>query len=514
MTKPLARDGALVGAMLTAAFIAVSFLGWTLFALPFLPFDLFDWIARILPGSIATRGVDAFVAISSLVGGSNLDAAAKPIEQATAVVGLFLAGAAGGGMLFALLRLTNEPPLLPSGIVGAMLGGMALVIEERLDRIATGPALSGPWVFATMLGWGMSLGWAYARLATAGPQGHAATVREGRRRFLIQLGGSTLAGTFMTTLAGVLFGSRDDGLGGTRWSDTHPLPNAGARVAPLAGTRVEFTPLDRHYRVDTNTRAPRIDGDQWRLKAGGLIQSPMAFTLDELRQHDPIHVFATLSCISNPPGGDLISTTRWTGVSLRRLLPELILSDNATHLRITSADGFYEILAIATIRSDERIMLAYAWDGVPLPPTHGFPLRLLVPDLYGMKQPKWIVAIDAVDSWQPGYWVARGWDREGRVALASAIDVVNIATGPAGAKAAELGGIAFAGKRGVSKVEVRVDEGEWQSAQIRDPLSDTTWVLWRATVSVPPGTHAFSVRAFDGEGRVQQENFHTRRTGA
>lgn len=511
MTKPLARDGALVGAMLTAAFIAVSFLGWTLFALPFLPFDLFDWIARILPGSMATRGVDAFVAISSLVAGSNLDAAAKPIEQATAVVGLFLAGAAGGTMLFALLRLTNEPPLLPSGIVGAMLGGLALVIEERLDRIATGPALSGPWVFAAMLAWGMSLGWAYARLATAGSPGHAATVREGRRRFLIQLGSSTLAGAFMTTLAAVLFGGRDDGLGGARWSDTHPLPNAGARVAPVAGTRAEFTPLDRHYRVDTNTRAPRIDGEQWRLKAGGLIQSPLAFTLDELRQHDPVHVFATLSCISNPPGGDLISTTRWTGVSLRRLLPELILSDNATHLRIMSADGFYETLAIAMIRSDERIMLAYAWDGVPLPPAHGFPLRLLVPDLYGMKQPKWIVAIDAVDSWQPGYWVARGWDREGRVAIASAIDVVSIATSSEGAKAAELGGIAFAGKRGVSKVEVRVDEGEWQSAQLRDPLSDNTWVVWRASLAVTPGNRAFTARAFDGDGRSQQSGFHLKR---
>ena len=148
-------------------------------------------------------------------------------------------------------------------------------------------------------------------------------VRDGRRRFLIQVGGSTLAAAFMTTIAGVLFGARNDSLTGARWSDTHPLPNAGARVAPLAGTRPEFTPLDRHYRVDTNTRAPRIDGAEWRLKVGGLVQSPLSLTLDELRQHEPLHQFATLSCISNPPGGDLISTIRWTGVSLMRLLPEL-----------------------------------------------------------------------------------------------------------------------------------------------------------------------------------------------
>jgi DMSO/TMAO reductase YedYZ molybdopterin-dependent catalytic subunit len=510
MTKPLARDGALVGTMLTTAFLAVSFLGWTALSLPFLPYDLFDWIARVLPGSVATLGVDAIVGLSGLVGGSNLDAAAKPIEQATAVGGLFLAGVLGGALMFSLLRLTSEPPLLPSGIVGAILGGLALIVEERLDRIGTGPVLSGPWVFSTVFAWGASVGWAYDRLAVAASPGQV--VREGRRRFLIQVAGSTLAGAFMTTIAGVLFGTRNDTLTGARWSDTHPLPNADARVTPLAGTRPEFTPLDRHYRVDTNTRAPRIDGAEWRLKVGGLVQNPLSFTLDELRHHEPLHQFATLSCISNPSGGDLISTIRWTGVSLMRLLPELVLGSGATHLRITSADGFFESVAIATIQQDQRIMLAYAWDGVLLPSEHGFPLRLFIPDLYGMKQPKWVVAIDAVDSWQPGYWVSRGWDREGHVAIASAIDVVRAAPSSTGEGAVELGGIAFAGSRGVSKVEVRVDDGEWQAAQLRDPLSDTTWVLWRASLAVPRGNHAFTVRAHDGQQRPQQANFHTKRS--
>jgi DMSO/TMAO reductase YedYZ molybdopterin-dependent catalytic subunit len=509
MTKPLARDGALVGAMVTATFVAVSFVGWTVLSLPFLPYDLFDWIARVLPGSVATRAVDAIVALSGLVGGSNLDAAAKPIEQAMAVGGLFLAGVAGGVLMFSLLRLTSEPPLLPSGIVGAILGGMALIIEQRLDRIGTGPALSGPWVFATVFAWGVSIGWAYDRLGATGSPRHG-MARDGRRRFLIQLGGSTFLAAFTTTISGVL-SLKNDSLTGARWSDTHPLPNAGARVAPLAGTRPEFTPLDRHYRVDTNTRAPRIDGAGWRLRVGGLVHTPLSFTLDELRQHEPMHQFATLSCISNPPGGDLISTIRWTGISLMRLLPELELSAGATHLRLTSADGFFEFVAIATIQQDERIMLAYAWDGVPLPSEHGFPLRLFVPDLYGMKQPKWIVGVDAVDSWQPGYWVSRGWDREGHVAIASAIDVIRAAPHAAGESAVELGGIAFAGSRGVSKVEVRADDGDWQAAQLRDPMSDTTWVLWRASVAVDRGNHAFTVRAYDGQRRPQEANFHTKR---
>jgi hypothetical protein len=153
-------------------------------------------------------------------------------------------------------------------------------------------------------------------------------------------------------------------------------------------------------------------------------------------------------------------------------------------------------------------MLAYAWDGVPLPVEHGFPLRLYVPDLYGMKQPKWIVSMEALDRWQPGYWVTRGWDREGKVAVASAIDVVEPVAAPG---VVELGGVAFAGTRGISKVEVRVDEGDWQPADLRDPLSGTSWVLWRAGLTTAPGEHIFAVRAYDAAGRRQDAGFHTRR---
>ncbi len=511
MMKPGALHGAVVGAMLTAVFVAVSFLGWTAAGLPFLPFDLFDWIARILPGSLVTAGIESTVAISRALGASSLGAVAKSVEQAEAIGGVLIAGAAGGALLFALLRFPSEPALLLSAILGGILGGIALIVEHQLDRIATGPPLSGPWVFATVLAWSLAFGWAHDQLsgvASGALESQPAGAREGRRRFLLQLGGSAFVTTVASTAAGVLFFGRTDSLTGTRWSDTHALPNADAAVTPLAGTRPEFTPLDLHYRVDTNTRAPRIDLERWRLRVGGMVQRPLAFTLDELRQYEPVHEFATLSCISNPPGGDLISTTRWTGVSLKRLLQALILDPAATHLRVISADGFFETVSIAAIRGDERIMLAYAWDGVPLPLEHGFPLRLYVPDLYGMKQPKWIVSVEAVDRWQPGYWVTRGWDREGKVAVASAIDAVQPA---AAAGVVELGGIAFAGSRGVSRVEVRVDEGDWQPAVLRDPLSRLTWVLWRARLTTAPGEHTFAVRAYDAAGRRQDKDFHTQR---
>src|SRR5262249_31289312 len=154
-------------------------------------------------------------------------------------------------------------------------------------------------------------------------------------------------------------------------------------------------------------------------------------------------------------GGELIGTTRWTGVSLQRLLEQLTLRAEATHLRIRSADGFFEVVSLETVRQDARVMLTYAWDGVPLLPEHGFPLRIYIPDVYGMKQPKWIVAIEVTDRWEPGYWVVRGWDRDGRIKPTSVVDAIDIRGNrrSEGRDSLWAGGIAFAGARGVSKIE-------------------------------------------------------------
>src|SRR5262245_59809101 len=198
-----------------------------------------------------------------------------------------------------------------------------------------------------------------------------------------------------------------------RWSTTHPLPNANAAVQAAPGTRPEFTPLERHYRIDINTIPLAVDGRQWRLKVNGLVEKPLAFTLQDLQRYEPMHQFITLSCISNPVGGDLIGTIRWTGVSLERLMRDLQLKPGATHLKIRSADQFYEVVALDAIKADERIMLAYEWDGVPLTREHGFPLRIYIPDVHGMKQPKWIESIEAIDHWEPGFWVERGWKQGG-----------------------------------------------------------------------------------------------------
>jgi DMSO/TMAO reductase YedYZ molybdopterin-dependent catalytic subunit len=284
------------------------------------------------------------------------------------------------------------------------------------------------------------------------------------------------------------------------------LPNAGAGLEPAIGTRSELTRLENHYRIDINTTVPVVDEASWRLAVGGLVDQPLELTLRQIQDYEPLHQFVTLACISNPLGGSLIGTTRWSGVSLARLLPDWRLKPGATHLKLSSADGFHEVVALDTVRADDRVMLTYAWDGLPLTAEHGFPLRIYIPDLYGMKQPKWIRSIEALDHWESGYWVERGWDRTARMKATSVIDTVAVDMMLSQANETTripIGGIAHAGARGISRVEVRADGGPWSEAGLRAPLSGLTWVVWRYDWPFQSGNHVFEVRCFDNQG-VQQ----------
>jgi DMSO/TMAO reductase YedYZ molybdopterin-dependent catalytic subunit len=508
--RPGILSGAVVGAMLMASLIAVFYLAWRLAGLPFAPFDVFDWMARTLPGSVIAFGIDAIVGVIRALHLGPTSEVAKTAEQAMAIAGLLVTGAIAGTVLFFLLRaVQGKYPYLFGVVIGAAVGAPVALISHSVGQTATTrPIISAFWILSAFLIWGAVLGWSYMRLTAAA---YAASARIDRRRFLLRLGGATAVITIVGAVVGALaVGKRRrevTEVKGERWSANHALPNAAADVKPASGTRPEFTPLEQHYRIDINTIPPAIKEDDWRLKIGGLVESPLALTLDDLRgNYEPSHQFITLACISNPVGGDLIGTTRWTGVSLRRLLPDWRLKPEATHLKIKSADGFFEVVPLETIRADERVMLTYAWDGVPLLARHGFPLRIYIPDLYGMKQPKWIESIEATDRWEPGYWVERGWDAQARMKATSVIDTIAVDMMIAQADASTLvpiGGIAHAGARGVSKVEIQVDGGAWSEAKLRAPLSGLTWVIWRYDWPFQKGRHAFTVRCNDGAGAPQ-----------
>lgn len=513
LKRPGFLTGALVGALLTAPLVAVFYAGWKLAGLPFLPFHVFDWTARILPGRVITFGIDSMVRAIRGLHIADTASAAKAAEQAMAVTVFLVAGIIAGGVLFALLRALRTRSSFGGALLGAGLGVGSVMLLHGLGRATTvPPAVADGWVVAAFLAWGTGLGLVYRRLApipvVSGRSDFASVAPVDRRQFFVRLGGATATITVAGAVVGALASRRRprEIASGKRWSADHPLPNAGADVSPAAGTRPEYTPLEDHYRIDITTIPPVIDGATWRLKVAGLVDRPVELTLDRIREYEPLHQFVTLACVSNPLGGSLIGTTRWTGVSFQRLLADLRLKPTATHLKIRSADRFYEVVALDTIRKDPRVMLAYEWDGVPLPTLHGFPLRVYIPDLYGMKQPKWIQSIEATDHWEPGYWVKRGWDEKARMKATSVIDTVsvNMMLSQADAKTLiPVGGIAHAGARGISKVEVRVDDGPWNVARLRAPMSGTTWVVWRYEWPFRPGNHTFTVRCADGAGAPQ-----------
>lgn len=520
MRKPGFGTGLLVGLFLTAPLVAIFYAAWKLAGLPFVPFQVFDWTTRILPGGVITFGIDTMVKTIRMLGIGDTSSAAKLAEQSMAIVVFLVIGAVAGALLFALLRLLrSRASVFPGVVVGALLGAAAVAVARSLGRVEAVPReIAELWTIAAWLAWGIALGLANRRLSRrrialpgeiAREDWDDRVERVDRRRFIVRLGAATATITVAGAVVGKLLGeNRRSGqvASGKRWSADHPLPNAGAAVKPAPGTRPEYTALEDHYRIDITTSPPVVDGATWRLKVGGLVDRPVELTLDQIRSYEPLHQFVTLACISNPIAGSLIGTTRWTGASFQRLLPDLHLKPNATHLKITSADRFYEIVDLETIRSDSRVMLAYDWDGVPLTTPHGFPLRIYIPDHYGMKQPKWIQTIEATDHWEPGYWVKRGWDRTARMKATSVIDTVSVdmMLSEAGKDTRiPVGGIAHAGARGISKVEVRTDDGPWQEAQLRAPLSGTTWVVWRYDWPFQKGQHRLTVRCFDGSGALQ-----------
>jgi len=287
-----------------------------------------------------------------------------------------------------------------------------------------------------------------------------------------------------------------------------PFPNANDPVVPVPGTRPEYTPIKDHYKVFLETEPTIIDGATWILPITGLVDNPLMLTLDDLRNnYEPHDQYVTLTCISGRVGTGLISTTQWTGASAQDVLADAGLQENARYLFITSGDGFYESVDLDLIANDPRIMFCYSWDGNTLPTDHGFPLRIWIPDRYGMKQPKWITAIEVTDEYREGYWVERNWDEVAQVKATSVIDTVAVdhIIEDGDQKLVPVGGIAYSGARGISKVEVRVDGGPWQEAQLRSPLSETTWVIWRYEWPFEAGDHTFEVRCAEADGTPQIE---------
>ncbi len=534
-TSSLILIGALLGAVSSLALIGVLSLGDSLFGFPFVPFDIFDWMARALPGWLIGTVISTMVAVIRFFQGflpiGDISTTAKLAEQAIALVQLVAGGAAFGAVL-AWQANKLKPNLITLGQIGGLLVlSLTLLIEISLGSVQLS-SLAIVWLAVVFVAWG----WGLALLIQRVPpkEASADSPALSRRQFLAVSGaglavaavgawgfGKLFGGTGLPAVAGEptpqpVSGEDPFGAALTSGPAASPSPQAlAARSAPVNGTRPELTSNEEFYRIDINTRPPQLDGAIWQLHINGLVDTQLELSLDDLRAMPAQTQILTMQCISNPIGGDLTSSSRWTGVRFMDALAGAGVQASTAGAYITSTDGFYEFVTMEDIQ-DERCLLVYEMNGVALPYEHGFPLRVYIPNRYGMKQPKWIENIEFVAERVPGYWVDRGWDREAYVNTVSVVDTIMVDPDQGEAGMALCGGIAWASAKGISKVEVQVDSEEWAQAElISPPLSPLNWMLWRYAFPYEPGRHTVSVRAYDGGGQLQVvENRSTAPSGA
>lgn len=277
----------------------------------------------------------------------------------------------------------------------------------------------------------------------------------------------------------------------------------------------ELTPNDKFYRVDVNVVTPTVDPKAWKLTVKGLVNNPLALTYEELTSMRAVEQYSTLECVSNKIGGDLISNALWRGVPLKNIFEKAQVRPEAAYIVFRCYDGYDVGIPMERALLDGTI-LAFEMNGVPLPEEHGYPLRAVVPGLYGMMNAKWITEIELVNRVHEGFWQRRGWSNTAEYQTHSMVVMpgdsqVRERFGNLRSSKVMVGGkvpvagISFAGDRGISKVEVSTDGGKnWEEASIKDPLSDYTWVLWAADWNPPArGEYKISVRATDRTGNLQ-----------
>ncbi len=293
-----------------------------------------------------------------------------------------------------------------------------------------------------------------------------------------------------------------------------PSATAAAPTAPSAFLSQDVTPNSHFYRVDVDLFVPSVNASSWNLSVSGLVNTPLKLTLNDLEQMSVVEQYNTLECVSNYVGGNLIGTAQWTGVRLMDVLNMAGVQSSAQYVVFKSTDGYS--VGIPMDRAMlEGTLLAFEMNGVPLPAEHGYPLRAIVPGLYGMNNAKWITSIEVVNDTYEGYWQQRGWAENAMYQTGSTIVIpgneqVDSVFGINGATDITLGmvpiaGLAFAGDRGISKVEVSTDGGQsWTVASLMNPLSSYTWVFWSAEWNPPAAGHySLQVRATDGQGNLQ-----------
>ena len=285
-----------------------------------------------------------------------------------------------------------------------------------------------------------------------------------------------------------------------------PAPPAGASLAVEDLTSL-ITPNDEFYRIDTAPfSVPQVDLTSWKLRVTGLVDREIELSFEALADLPMFERYVTLSCVSNEVGGDLIGTAKWLGTPLGDLLRRAGVRPEAQQIVGRSVDGFTVGFPVEAAFDGREALVAIGMNDEPLPFEHGFPARLVVAGLYGyVSATKWLSEIE-LTTWDgfDAYWIPRGWAKEAPIKTQSRIDTPRLRS-RVDAGQVPIAGVAWAPTRGISRVEVRVDDGPWIDARLADTLDDDTWRQWSVVWEATPGTHQIQVRATDGTGTVQDE---------
>lgn len=407
------------------------------------------------------------------------------------------------------------------GVLGVLFMG-AVIVACVVTRAGVGPADAIPSILGTIAGlvvlrrlmvplWGLKA-WPEAPADTAADDDDlVGSDGTSRRRFFAAAGITAVAAGVAAT-GGRLLGAARSNVAKAREALRLPSPaRAAAPVpagvqSPVPGVTPWLTPNNEFYRIDTALSVPEINVDDWELRVHGLVEQEVRLTFQDLLNAGLIESHVTLTCVSNPVGGNLAGNAKWLGLPIREILARAKPRDGADMVLSTSIDGFSASTPLEVLQDDRDAMLAIGMNGEPLPLEHGYPVRMVVPGLYGfVSATKWVVDLEVTRfADNKAYWTNRGWSERGPIKTMARVDVPkSFAKVPAGKVA--VGGTAWAQTRGITKVEIQIDNGDWAEATLSTEASTVTWRQWSYEWDATPGPHYIKVRATDGTGEVQTD---------
>lgn len=394
------------------------------------------------------------------------------------------------------------------GAAGVLLMG-SVMVACVLTRSGTEASDALPTAAGTAAGV-LVLRLLVSRIPRPAPGAVEGPSRPSRRYFLMAAG--TAAAVALLAAGGRVLGAARNAAIQAREAIELPLP---VRAAPAVSAAVEsgvqgvdpwLTPNEDFYRIDTALSVPAINPDSWTLRVHGMVEEAVTLSFQNLLSADLIETYVTLACVSNPVGGDLVGNAKWLGLPLRDVLALVRPLPGADMVLSTSVDGFTASSPLDVLRDDRDAILAIGMNDEPLPLDHGYPVRMVVPGLYGfVSATKWLVDLEVTRfADRRAYWTDRGWSDRGPINTMARLEVPRaLANVPAGTVA--VGGTAWAQHRGITGVEIQVDGGAWAPATLSRELSVDAWRQWSFRWDAAPGRHELKVRAIDGTGGLQTD---------